>query len=637
MRAIIIRLPGTFLFALLASLFILAFVVSPYWFLAESPFARVAILAATIGLGTIWCLVSSSELELRFTLRDMAVFAVLLVAVFCLNYRPLTAAIPWRGDEAHHIRIALYLAAQIPILWILAFLGLLAAFLISAWRDAKWMMGICGALLAIGAAAFLWRDGPFQGERPDWIFRYPFVNYWFYMPLPKAAGYLVGPYHEILYRIIPLAFAALLAYAFGREAAGRPGAAAFFWGLAAAAIPLVFYYSSILYLEPPAIFLMLAVCLRAESLLRGDFASLKRNPAWYALILLGLIKETTIVFLACFLAVRLAVRAWTGRGKAPQEWIRPLKEEFAVVYSVSMPILLYLTLRGALTDSRGFRPDLGSLLDPSVYRAIGQSFLEQFGPLLLLFTAGCVLLALTRQYASLAFSLFVLAATPLVFAVDSGGAHAGYSRFNLLILPVILWGALAAARTISEKGKFIGIAAACVVLSVNLLLSPVHMDGTKQPFWGNYLLDTSDHYYPYPEALAWLKENHGEERIFLTGFNYPYYFDFYFEQLGWRPRYKLDLNLLTDDYDEEFVMHFAQGEWAPRRSLDAWLAARGWDENALLSRALERAEAGGFDVVLYHVLGNELPQLRAGDSSRFLQAKVFQNQAHILAAYIRVR
>lgn len=633
-----ICLPKTLVLALLASLFVFAFIVSPYWFLAQSPFARITILIATVILGTTWSSLSASELELRFNARDAAFFSVLLVGLFLLNYRPLTAAIPWRGDEEHHIRITLYFATQIPFEWIVAVFVLLALFWMAAWREAKWAMAITGSMLVVGTAVFLWKDGPFQGERPDWIFRYPLLNYWFYLLIPKTAGYLVGVHHEVLYRIIPLVSAALIAHTFQRELNHWQGIASMLWGLAVATIPLVFYYSSILYLELPAVFLMLVVCLCIQALLQADFENLKREPAWYALLLLGLIKETTIVFLICFLAGRVAYRWQAGMGKMSQDRLRFLKGEFAVLYSTLLPLLLYLVLRGALTESRGFRPDLAGLLNPSVYRAIGQSLLEQFGPFLILFVMGCVWLASRREYASLIFFLSVFFATLLVFTIDTGGEHAGYSRFNLMILPVILGCALAVSRKIAKRGRFVGILSVGAIVGLNLLLSPVHLDGTKAPFWGNYLIDTSEHYYPYPEALAWLRENHADERILFTGMDYQYYFEFYFEQLGWSPKYKFDQNLVSGDYHEDFVMYFDGPGWAPQRRIDSWMVSdAGWGESILLSRALERAEAGNFDVVLYHVLGKELPQLEPSDASRFSAAKVFQNQAHILIAYIRAR
>ena len=380
---------------------------------------------------------------------------------------------------------------------------------------------------------------------------------------------------------------------------------------------------------------MLVVCLRIKVLLWADFESIKREHAWYALIMLGLIKETVIVFLACFFVCRLVCR-WLSRERkiSLREVMRFLfdKQELEVFYSIFLPILLYLGLRSVLVTSRGFRPDLIGLLNPSIYRAIGQSFVEQYGPFLILFMAGCILLLLGKEFSSLNFILVVFIATPLFFSVDSSGDHAGYSRFNLYILPVILTAALGILKNV-RLGKIMGIIVACVVIGGNLLLSPVYTNGIKKPFWGNYLLDTSDHYYPYRQALVWLKENHGQERIFFTGMNYGYYFDFYFNQLNWKPSYKFDQNLISGDYHEDFAMYFDDSEWAPKRKIDRWL--NNSNESIILSQALERAKKGGYDVVLYHVLGREIPHLLERDSGQFLLAKVFQNQAHALLVYVR--
>jgi len=43
------------------------------------------------------------------------------------------------------------------------------------------------------------------------------------------------------------------------------------------------------------------VCLNIRSLLRDDYQMIRQNPAWYALILIGFIKETTLPFLICFI------------------------------------------------------------------------------------------------------------------------------------------------------------------------------------------------------------------------------------------------------------------------------------------------------------------------------------------------
>lgn len=74
--------------------------------------------------------------------------------------------------------------------------------------------------------------------------------------------------------------------------------------MAVATIPTIFYYSSITYLEMPAVMLMTIVCLRIEPLARNDTSAIKQDVGWYALILLGFIKETTLPFILMFLAYR---------------------------------------------------------------------------------------------------------------------------------------------------------------------------------------------------------------------------------------------------------------------------------------------------------------------------------------------
>jgi hypothetical protein len=135
-------------------------------------------------------------------------------------------------------------------------------------------------------------------------------------------------------------------------------------------------------------------------------------------------------------------------------------------------------------------------------------------------------------------------------------------------------------------------------------MSPINWDGTKKPLWGVYMADTAEHYYPYREALEWLKTNHEDDRILFSGMYYPYIsFAFYFGKLDWKPDHEIVLTEKTEDY------------------------------RALLSDALTKADADNFDVVLYQVAGDQIPQI--ADSHHFVQEKVFKNDAHTLVVYYR--
>jgi hypothetical protein len=119
------------------------------------------------------------------------------------------------------------------------------------------------------------------------------------------------------------------------------------------------------------------------------------------------------------------------------------------------------------------------------------------------------------------------------------------------------------------------------------------------------MADTAEHYYPYRAALEWLKANHEDDRILFTGMYYPYIsFAFYFGKLHWEPDHEIVLTEKTEDY------------------------------RATLSAALAKANAENFDVVLYHLAGNEIPQIE--DSHGFAAEQIFKNDAHSLIVYQRI-
>ena len=281
-----------------------------------------------------------------------------------------------------------------------------------------------------------------------------------------------------------------------------------------------------------------------------------------------------------------------------------IAENLAIVFCVSWPLSLYLFLRSnSNVELRKFAPDISSLLNFSVYEAFGRSLFEQFGLFLIIFIGGCILLISKGRHSKATFIVMTFLAYPIFFALDST-IYTGYSRFNLFILPAILISSTFALNWLTKNKKSLGILIVSLAILTNIFLSPVNLDGTKKPLWGNYLADTSEHYYPYPETIAWLKESHGNENIFFTGLSYPYYVEFYFEKLDWHPQYELSYN--TDN-----------------------------DELKPLSKILTEAEEKGYSVVVYHLLGGQIPQL--DPMWHYQQEKVISNDAHSLIIYSKIR
>ena len=89
----------------------------------------------------------------------------------------------------------------------------------------------------------------------------------------------------------------------------------------------------------------------------------------------------------------------------------------------------------------------------------------------------------------------------------------------------------------------------------------------------------------------------------FAGMYYPYRFEFYFNQLNWKPEYTLSMTNYRDN------------------------------DSLSLSQALTEAENNNFDIVLFQVFGSELPQVK--DMHGFSEEKLFKNDAHTLIVFER--
>ena len=606
-----VLIPRRIIVALLGAFYILAFVMSPYWTLMPSEFSVIIVLSVIIGLGAIWSYFSAGDIQTISNVKTWLLLGLLLVGIAALNYGTLTSVIPWRGDESTFIVRTRDLISRVPIKFALLATFLFAFIIFAVARKSAWII-IISILLETYVIIQFFQDNPFKGIGAVLLLRWPYVNYWFYVIVPIIAKYLWDPNHEFLYRVIPLVSAVGLVWIVQRNLTGSSTPIKLLWAVSIATIPLVFYYSSILYIDLSAAFLMAIVCFNTDELLRNDFNSIRHSPGWIALVLLGFIKETVVVFLLCFLVSRTVLslrRLMNGSIKGFQDIIKNyLTGELPIVFCVLCPYLLYIIFRVYLINIRGYirsyNPNLSNLLNLTLYRLTIQSFIEQFGVFLPLFFWGLLLLLRRKEYYLACFSLLLFIGVPVFYDIDTNSQGLlGYSRFNLFVLPPILVASVAAINQISKWGKIISVILACLTIAANLAISPVNLDGTKVPYWGNYQVDTSEHYYPYDQALFWLKNNQGSERILFSEMFYNYYLSFYFAKFNWHPTY------------------------------DIRISAENADETSTLSDVLSEAGQEGFNLVLYQIRGNYLPQ--SNDTGGFCVEKVFKNQAHILLLFSR--
>ena len=133
------------------------------------------------------------------------------------------------------------------------------------------------------------------------ILRYPFFTRWVHALPPALAGLFGQSFNEILYRVVPFLCSVGIAVFFATRFTGVPLWLRIIYGAAAGSLPLIYYYSSILYLEMPALLFMLPVFFKIEDIITKDWEDIKTTPAWYCLLVIGFIKQTVIPFLACLL------------------------------------------------------------------------------------------------------------------------------------------------------------------------------------------------------------------------------------------------------------------------------------------------------------------------------------------------
>ena len=114
--------------------------------------------------------------------------------------------------------------------------------------------------------------------------------------------------------------------------------------------------------------------------------------------------------------------------------------------------------------------------------------------------------------------------------------------------------------------------------------------------------------------MIWLKEQHADGRLLVTGLYYPDFgIDFCLDQLNWHPDFSQLQIGNASEYNANILAHKPNTED--------------------VSRIFAQAEADGYQVVLFHLLIGQGPPLR--QESPFRLEKTFINQAHTLMVYYK--
>ena len=621
-----------FLFLFLA--FDLGYILPPYWLLPKRVVWKAVAFVITGGVGLLGAALGSGILRRLPRGNDSRpagwrwkgpldgwMLGVIAALTGALNFSALVADVPWRGDEILHIvrtgSVGLMpLRHPIEAACLLCIAILFFAYLTRRRPIKKALIVACSILLLVQALpmAMTGADSFYGYDRYPYLAVYPSV-------VPVMAVGILGqnsmPWHSSIsplsYRLLPLLCTIFLAWAAAGLLPERRWLLRLLLALVIVTTPLVFYYTSILYLEMPAVLLMTVVCLAADSLLSLPAEELPAQPAWYALLLIGYVKETGLPFLAVFVGLRIVVAAgihWRRRPARWGSWLKLAGRETAAAFCVLCPFALCMAYRRVAGVWRTSALQWRQLADPALYRYLLHSYAVQFSPLLVLAAAGLVLLMWRRQYRIAGFLVMAFCADAAFHLVDYS-AFVGYSRFNLFLLPPLIAAASFFAAHLARRGgaggrwKTRGLILAGVLtaaLAVNFRLSPVYLDGTKVPHWGNDLCDTSEHYYPYRAALSWVNDHARGRKVLIAGLNWAYSKEVYLDR-------EIDVSAPIDE------------------------SAPAIDDPQRIEAALKAAGAQQRNLVVLHLYGTRPPQLR--QTYGFVQTRMFANQAHVLAIYER--
>ncbi len=513
----------------------------------ESTKIRLSLLLATLFLGTLWAWLASGTVILYFKKHINVGLLGLLVMGLVLNIGTLVQGMPWRGDEDSNVDFVVIFSNLIPFQW---FFAKCAALIVTAWLVCKYtklsksLQLLVAALLVVVIAYWAYHLSivgyymPFQYNLI--ISRLPY----FIRMLPVfpviAAKSMGIQYTEWLYRILPFLSAVLLAYTVAGHYSKDNKTHFFAIGLLVLTLPTVFFYSSILYLELTGLLLLTYVLLHADKWLRNTFVEMRQQPYWLAFIGLGFVKETFLFVVLVLLAMRLFTRIIVLR----KYTFNQLLNEMVIVFVALLPLVYYLFIRYYNGNVRPGALSFDHLKQWNSYLVLLKSFWQQFGVFALLFPAALVSYALQKNYVKVLLFLGGVVGVSFVFAADSGGIYAGYSRFNLLVLPFFLVAAMDVLQTVLIKSKQIAYGVFAIILAINFVLCPIHLDGSKEAYWGDYGYDTAEHYYPFKEALQFTKEKGFTQVTLLTNDYQPYFlrFNFQFQHLQYAPQLGITVN-----------------------------------------------------------------------------------------------
>ncbi len=541
--------------ALLGLLFAIAYLFSPYWMIpcdasrhalgpiignAPAAWLAAALLFAT---GVFWAWSSAAAVSWRGEQADRRsyreVVAPLLLAVFVIvvNFAPLYYSVPIHGDERWHMgRLRSFHAGLAPLFEVrnlpitLTVIAIVGAFLALVRRPAIHLRVLLVCAAGVAAAVSMGFLG--SPNMQSWVIRYPFFSSWFQV---IGAVWSASLYDEGACRVVPLTALFAIGYFVLRalRAGNVPKWSALAAALAVVTIPNLYYHATILYLEMPAVALLMVCLYYIEPLLADDPDDVRTCPGWYAFLAMGFVKETLVAVIAAVILLRIIVRvSIIARRSGPR--LRSFAGEFLVCLCMSIPLGVYLFMRMFFANLRSYTPRIASLFDWSLYATAAHYLWLHFGILLFLAAAGLAVLLLKRRFLY-ALSLMTIFAVDFLFHLMDDPECIGLARFSLTLFAPLMAMSIAFLVWLAGRHRSALAAVAAVWLAANFVMSPVAIGGEKKPYWISSNTSLSEFYFSKRQAVTWLRDNRPDWPIVTAGTPVDADVKWYFRQLGYYP------------------------------------------------------------------------------------------------------
>jgi len=561
----------------IAVIFSLSYLSVPYWGKNETFFDRttVYLFLLVLYLAFIYLYYSkSNEINISTTKNSHLVFMILFIVFVIINYNALQNSIPFKGDTDHHIftgfsLLGYYSGYYINIFWFMVAIIFGGLFLRSRKMIYLIIMGVAFSAIGITYVYFYKQTYFFFFLRYPILFYY--INDLFSIPIVGLIKESLK-YHEGFYRLLP--FLSVLGIAITTVSTIRDHTLKIMFGIAILTIPSLIYYSTLTYIELPMLYFIITALVSFEISMRESLKKEIWGLAIICVILGSFLKENSIIYASVFVLVGALVIM--SRSEKPLI----AKMFFLIQYAslIVIPSLIYIIFRPK--GMWPYVPHLSNLLLLDNYKVLALSLWEQFGIFVPFAIGSIIYLLYKKQYYSVLtgtlligiFCVFyMLHSDPivtesngwLIHYKESGNIitnkYAGYSRFNLYMLPGLLLLTIVAVREMEMSSifnkKYI-LTIFIIIILINVLLSPINLlSGQRKAGWGDYAYATSEFDFPYDELYGWLHAQDNVKSICITGRSDTYRWGDEFYKRKYALNFKIRTSNNCNETDFDYIIY----------------------------------------------------------------------------------